>query len=372
MDFTLEKKYTCEGDARTTNPIVTLTNVPEGTAFLKFKMVDWDYAPANHGSETLPYTGPVLTHGALKSYWGPCPPRGPHRYEMTFEALNAGQTLVLGSGAAMRYYPNKSSSKAPEPAKPFSSAEFEKMMALMDGADITYERIGYYTRPMKVYKKNGDWIIKQTVKNEISKIEYEGGNQISFNGFPYNWPQNGTWKFSQDGSQCQIDHVEGGRVMRWSCPTETQLETPQQSATTITTSPEVSEAAMQEKTQTTVEAKHEVVENAPAVNELVTDEVSEEKSATVKTSDLSNQAMPMIQPTKSERQVKQQTAKDLSNFKMGQESYNVEKRAEQLGCQRTSIAYFTGKDGFRENYYVECSNQPAMKFQCDMGQCQPE
>jgi len=104
VDGKIQKKYTCDGSSRGTSPVVTLTNVPAGTKFLKFRMVDWDFTSYNHGNETLAYTGSVIPEGGLKSYSGPCPP-SQHRYEMTFEALNADKTLILGKGAAMRMYP---------------------------------------------------------------------------------------------------------------------------------------------------------------------------------------------------------------------------------------------------------------------------
>ena len=104
VDGKIQKKYTCEGSSRGTSPVVTLSNVPAGTKYLKFRMVDWDYTIKNHGNETLAYTGSVIPEGGLKSYLGPCPPSS-HRYEMTFEALNADKSLILGKGAAMRMYP---------------------------------------------------------------------------------------------------------------------------------------------------------------------------------------------------------------------------------------------------------------------------
>ena len=95
--------------------------------------------------------------------------------------------------------------------------EFEKIMQLMDGAKITYERIGKYKRPMKVYKKKNSWTIKQTIKGFTSKIKSAGDSKISFNDFPSGWTINGTWEFSRNENNCKIDHVKGGMVMRWKC-----------------------------------------------------------------------------------------------------------------------------------------------------------
>ena len=51
---------------------------------------------------------------------------------------------------------------------------FEKIMNLMNGADITYERIGRYERPFKVIKKPSAWILRQMNNYEQSPIKDEG------------------------------------------------------------------------------------------------------------------------------------------------------------------------------------------------------
>lgn len=107
VSFDFEARHACKvyrGAMSRLSPEVKLTNVPEGTAFLEFKMVDLDYLPFNHGSETLEYTGNVIPEGGLKSYYGPCPPNS-HRYTMTFKALNADKSLILGEGKGMARWP---------------------------------------------------------------------------------------------------------------------------------------------------------------------------------------------------------------------------------------------------------------------------
>ena len=37
----------------------------------------------------------------------------------------------------------------------------EKIINLMNGADITYERTGHYERPFKVMQKSSGWILRQ-------------------------------------------------------------------------------------------------------------------------------------------------------------------------------------------------------------------
>lgn len=106
VSFDFEAKHACKSRSAQSrlSPEVTLTGIPAGTAFLQFKMVDLDYRPADHGSETLEYTGSVIPEGGLKSYVGPCPP-STHRYTMTFSALNADKSLILGEGQGMARWP---------------------------------------------------------------------------------------------------------------------------------------------------------------------------------------------------------------------------------------------------------------------------
>ena len=94
---------------------------------------------------------------------------------------------------------------------------FEKIMNLMNEANITYERIGRYKRPFKVIKKSDGWILRQMKNYKESRIKDEGKNKISVNDFPSNWTVNGTWSFKKTNNKCRIDHTNGGMVMRWNC-----------------------------------------------------------------------------------------------------------------------------------------------------------
>ena len=94
---------------------------------------------------------------------------------------------------------------------------FAEIMSLMEGADITYERIGHYKRPFKVFKKGKHWILKQTKANKQSRIKDAGENKISATYFPPGWTVNGTWVFKKIDDKCRIDHAKGGMVMRWDC-----------------------------------------------------------------------------------------------------------------------------------------------------------
>ena len=97
------------------------------------------------------------------------------------------------------------------------ASEFTDIMISMQNAEITYERIGHYTRPFKVFKNGDDWMLEQQQNFKKSEIKDEGNNKISVNDFPSNWTINGTWTFSKDGAQCKIDHDDGGMIMTWKC-----------------------------------------------------------------------------------------------------------------------------------------------------------
>ncbi len=88
------------------NPELRLSNVPQGTAFLKVTMTDLDVPTFNHGGGTVAYDGSgVVPAGALKAYSGPCPPSGSHTYEFRVVALDAQKEFILGKGTAAKRYP---------------------------------------------------------------------------------------------------------------------------------------------------------------------------------------------------------------------------------------------------------------------------
>ena len=87
------------------NPEITVTNVPDGTAFFQVSMVDLDVRSFNHGGGIVENAGDgVIKKGSLKSYKGPCPPSGTHTYEFTVKALNADRSLILREGKARSAY----------------------------------------------------------------------------------------------------------------------------------------------------------------------------------------------------------------------------------------------------------------------------
>ena len=94
---------------RVANPRFVLSNVPEGTKFISFKMTDLDVTNYNHGGGTIEYTGNnVIEPGAFK-YKSPCPPNGSHRYQWAAKAKESDGFFSgsIGTAKAMKRYPAK-------------------------------------------------------------------------------------------------------------------------------------------------------------------------------------------------------------------------------------------------------------------------
>jgi phosphatidylethanolamine-binding protein (PEBP) family uncharacterized protein len=94
----------------TTPPAFTITNIPQGTKYLVFKLVDHDAPNFAHGGGQVPYSGsgriPAGAFGG--SYNGPCPPQGAvHTYEWTVHAVDESGSKVLAEGSATGRFPAK-------------------------------------------------------------------------------------------------------------------------------------------------------------------------------------------------------------------------------------------------------------------------
>ena len=99
------KKCNTGNPNRVSNPIFTLSNVPEGTKFLKFKMKDKNVPSYNHGGGKIEYFGEnVIEPGAFK-YKSPCPPGGTHTYEWTVTAQSEKSGGKLAVAKAKKKYP---------------------------------------------------------------------------------------------------------------------------------------------------------------------------------------------------------------------------------------------------------------------------
>lgn len=68
------------------NPKFELTNIPEGTKFIQFKMTDLDVPSYDHGGSMVEYTGNNTIESGVFKYKSPCPPSGSHRYRWTATA----------------------------------------------------------------------------------------------------------------------------------------------------------------------------------------------------------------------------------------------------------------------------------------------
>lgn len=89
------------------NPRFTLQNVPAGTKFIAFKLVDLNVPSYQHGGGTVAYAGQeVIEPGAFK-YESPCPPSGSHTYEWTARARKSSGSFgaALATARASASYP---------------------------------------------------------------------------------------------------------------------------------------------------------------------------------------------------------------------------------------------------------------------------
>ena len=85
------------------NPIFKLTNVPEGTKTLQFRMKD-KQSSFNHGGGKVEYTGQTSIEPGAFKYFGPCPPNQVHTYVWTVTAKNEKKKKI-GKAKAQRKFP---------------------------------------------------------------------------------------------------------------------------------------------------------------------------------------------------------------------------------------------------------------------------
>ncbi len=107
ISFTWDGLKSCtSGNPNTVaNPRFMLKDVPEGTKFIRFKLVDTNVPEFNHGGGVVAYSGQtVIEPGAFK-YKSPCPPNGAHAYEWTATAQSKKSGGKLGIAKAARKYP---------------------------------------------------------------------------------------------------------------------------------------------------------------------------------------------------------------------------------------------------------------------------
>ncbi len=99
-------KSCTNGSPRTVaNPRFDLKDVPEGTKFIRFKLVDRNKPDFDHGGGTVAWTGETVIEPGAFTYRSPCPPNGSHVYEWTATAQDKKSGGKLGTAKARRDYP---------------------------------------------------------------------------------------------------------------------------------------------------------------------------------------------------------------------------------------------------------------------------
>jgi|SaaInlStandDraft_2_1057019.scaffolds.fasta_scaffold79834_2 hypothetical protein len=85
------------------NPRFTLTDVPEGTVQLRFRLDDRDAPNFSHGGGRVDYSGTATIEPGAFQYLGPCPPF-PHTYIWNVQARDA-EGDVIGRTKVSRKFP---------------------------------------------------------------------------------------------------------------------------------------------------------------------------------------------------------------------------------------------------------------------------
>jgi phosphatidylethanolamine-binding protein (PEBP) family uncharacterized protein len=87
------------------NPSFVLTDVPEGTKYIRFKLVDKNVPGFDHGGGVVAYSGQATINPGAFKYKSPCPPNGAHKYEWTATAQSKKSGGKLATAKAAREYP---------------------------------------------------------------------------------------------------------------------------------------------------------------------------------------------------------------------------------------------------------------------------
>lgn len=87
------------------NPKFTLKDVPAGTKYIRFRLVDRDVPAYNHGGGVVAWDGKSTVQPGAFKYKSPCPPSGKHTYEWTATAQTGKSGGKLGVAKARRKYP---------------------------------------------------------------------------------------------------------------------------------------------------------------------------------------------------------------------------------------------------------------------------
>ncbi len=78
------------------SPAFTVSKVPAGAKYLRFRLVDLDARGFNHGGGVVAYVGKRSIKAGSFKYYQPCPPAGRHRYvwEVTAQSKRNGGKLA--------------------------------------------------------------------------------------------------------------------------------------------------------------------------------------------------------------------------------------------------------------------------------------
>tara|TARA_B100000242_G_C42769516_1_gene358392 strand:- start:153 stop:548 length:396 start_codon:yes stop_codon:yes gene_type:complete len=89
------------------NPEFEIKNVPEGTKWIEFKLVDLNVPSYNHGGGWVEYNGQNTVETGIFSYKSPCPPDGKHKYQWTAYAKASKGTFAktISKASASKFYP---------------------------------------------------------------------------------------------------------------------------------------------------------------------------------------------------------------------------------------------------------------------------
>lgn len=105
FDWSGLKSCTSGNPGTVASPAFTLSNVPEGTAFIRFRLVDRDVPDFNHGGGVVAWSGSDAVPAGAFKYKQPCPPNGQHTYEWQATAQTKKNGGKLGVAKAQREYP---------------------------------------------------------------------------------------------------------------------------------------------------------------------------------------------------------------------------------------------------------------------------
>ncbi|MCG6903245.1 MAG: hypothetical protein LJE68_11245 [Rhodobacter sp.] len=107
LDFSWQGLKSCTNGYpnRVSNPVFHLGDVPPGTKYIRFKLVDLDVPNYKHGGGVVAYSGQsTIAAGAFK-YKSPCPPGGSHRYEWRATAQKKKNGGIIATAKKVRTYP---------------------------------------------------------------------------------------------------------------------------------------------------------------------------------------------------------------------------------------------------------------------------